>query len=613
MSIFSVVVMGGIFVFLVVHVIWFLIAHGGVNLFNRHGYVHVSHPQVIPTLFSIQNVDDSSSGVPLVNALHNPLYDELRQASFHYDSRNSGHLKEGEEAVALTVDRQELHGGDPLTVSWKYGRNHRGRPVLQPQDVMALYCHNGADDADLTASLIQSTTQLLEIATIAEIQATHQQTILEQQLKNKDKTTSTHHVMRNSKGGKKDNQSIWFIPHFPVYRYSTCEFIVYQRKNVGPALSTPTTQLHYLASSGPIHLTSVTSPFGIHLSGTEHPTEMRVSFSTGSSGTPVASFGTENPPKTNRVTTGTSTTYGASDLCMEPANLTEPGKFSSPGILHTVVMTNLQPNTTYYYKVGLEHGQGVAWSQVFSYVSPLLPGDDSSFSYLVYGDQGCPLDGWSKGGAWTAALAKTQVPQVRAVHHFGDLSYARGAAHMWDAWLAMVEPYASKLPYHVAVGNHEYDYTAGGGDGKDPSGAGLENGFHPEWGNFGDDSGGVRVVLLRHWEPDGKVVVFRCQTKIFTPRFVHIFLFIRNAAFQQQSALPCPTRLIAMVYFGIPMSLEVFILLSCHLNMDYSLVLDNSNGWWQIWHRSTELSRLGWWWKYIDHFTNQKRRGTRMQ
>jgi hypothetical protein len=42
----------------------------------------------------------------------------------------------------------------------------------------------------------------------------------------------------------------------------------------------------------------------------------------------------------------------------------------------------------------------------------------------------------------------------------------------------------------VAVGNHEYDHTDGGGPGKDPSGVETAHGFMPSWGNFAEDSGG---------------------------------------------------------------------------------------------------------------------------
>lgn len=51
------------------------------------------------------------------------------------------------------------------------------------------------------------------------------------------------------------------------------------------------------------------------------------------------------------------------------------------------------------------------------------------------------------------------------------------------------------MPYMVGMGNHEQDHTTGGS--KDPSGAPGE-GWHPWWGNFGDDSGGECGVPMYH-------------------------------------------------------------------------------------------------------------------
>jgi len=53
----------------------------------------------------------------------------------------------------------------------------------------------------------------------------------------------------------------------------------------------------------------------------------------------------------------------------------------------------------------------------------------------------------------------------------------------------MISPFTSKVPLMVAVGNHEYDHLSGGA-GKDPSGLESDEGYHPLWGNFGNDSGG---------------------------------------------------------------------------------------------------------------------------
>jgi acid phosphatase type 7 len=54
----------------------------------------------------------------------------------------------------------------------------------------------------------------------------------------------------------------------------------------------------------------------------------------------------------------------------------------------------------------------------------------------------------------------------------------------------MIESFTPYVPLMISVGNHEYDHTSGGNNGKDPSGINTTNGFMPSWGNFGTDSGG---------------------------------------------------------------------------------------------------------------------------
>jgi len=71
----------------------------------------------------------------------------------------------------------------------------------------------------------------------------------------------------------------------------------------------------------------------------------------------------------------------------------------------------------------------------------------------------------------------------------------------WEQYQALIEPIASRTPYMVSIGNHEYCYLTGGEN--DPSGA-PGNGFHPIWGNYGNDSGGECGVPMfyRYHMPD---------------------------------------------------------------------------------------------------------------
>jgi len=290
--------------------------------------------------------------------------------------------------------------------------------------------------------------------------------------------------------GKEDNS--WWISSFPIIREPTCEFRYWRRDGK---------VLQLVGRTGPLPLAlSLENPTSIHIALTSDPSEMAVQFTTGAAGKPVVEYGPSNgnskvsdfPMRAD----GTSTTYQASDMCQEPANITEPGKFIDPGSLHTVILTGLEPDTEYSYRVGLSTGQGVVWSSTFAFRSALPGGWSKPYSFIAYGDQGCPDDGWALGGNLTASMVRRELDghrngtaPVRLVHHFGDLSYARGSAYLWDAWLDMVEPFASRIPLMVGVGNHEYDHTTGG-IGRDPSGVTTDDGFRPAWGNFRTDSGG---------------------------------------------------------------------------------------------------------------------------
>jgi hypothetical protein len=77
--------------------------------------------------------------------------------------------------------------------------------------------------------------------------------------------------------------------------------------------------------------------------------------------------------------------------------------------------------------------------------------------------------------------------------HVGDVSYANGNPDIWNSFMDGIEPVASRVPYMVAIGNHEYGYRKGSGSAIDPSGA--PGPYQPSWGNFGPDSRGECGVM----------------------------------------------------------------------------------------------------------------------
>jgi hypothetical protein len=74
------------------------------------------------------------------------------------------------------------------------------------------------------------------------------------------------------------------------------------------------------------------------------------------------------------------------------------------------------------------------------------------FVFSVYADQGInphSIDAVSKVLEYN--------PEFHI--HPGDISYGGGNIGVWIKWFKMVEPLASRVPYLIAIGNHEYDGT----------------------------------------------------------------------------------------------------------------------------------------------------------
>jgi len=189
---------------------------------------------------------------------------------------------------------------------------------------------------------------------------------------------------------------------------------------------------------------------------------------------------------------GSSSTYRATDLCNAPANESGPLKFIDPGAIHRVVLAGLPPATRIYYRVG---GAGALnWSEEYSFRSRRpLESEEGNLKFIMYADQALPVPLFE--GAWKMTgqvVSDLEAGYDSFLLHPGDLGYAEGSAYIWDVWGMLVQPIAARVPYMVTVGNHEYDHT---GKRLEPSGA-PPAGWHPSWGNMGDDSaGGERLRI----------------------------------------------------------------------------------------------------------------------
>ena len=330
------------------------------------------------------------------------------------------HLTSG---AILTADPVLVANGGKVTVSW----SHVSSPSLQkPYDWVGLYCPSTADpQAYLDYSFVdESPTYTLGYGSV----------------------------------------------HFTLYNLRTdCEFRYYRNDTYNALMAVSNTVNFKGGRSAPLQG---------HLALTGNPTQMRVSWTTGTPTLPMVFYGL-SADNLLHSSSGVSKTYSLSELCGPPAN--DSVYFIDPGFMHDVLLTNLQPKTTYFYKFG---SNGV-YSEVKTFTTAVAPGDSTPFTFIAYGDMGKTA---SPGANTTVQLVLDEIQNGAAfVMNQGDLSYALGFAMKWDVWMSFIEPCASLAPYMISIGNHEYDHLVGGA--KDPSHAPGE-GFHPKWGNYGYDSGG---------------------------------------------------------------------------------------------------------------------------
>ncbi|KAH9146454.1 hypothetical protein AeRB84_009714 [Aphanomyces euteiches] len=144
-------------------------------------------------------------------------------------------------------------------------------------------------------------------------------------------------------------------------------------------------------------------------------------------------------------------------------NVTSAQRYIPSGIHYKAIIKKIPAGATVVYQVGSAVD---GWSDDKQFVMPNLKSRDPS-SFFVFGDL----------GTWVTATNGTGVPgrslgtisrvaddlakgdrNYQAVLHVGDLSYADSVGYIWEQFHSLIEPVASKIPYLVSVGNHEYCY-----------------------------------------------------------------------------------------------------------------------------------------------------------
>ncbi|KAH9619639.1 hypothetical protein KSS87_022222 [Heliosperma pusillum] len=212
----------------------------------------------------------------------------------------------------------------------------------------------------------------------------------------------------------------------------------------------------------PLPFVTPNKPLYPHLSAVDSTaTAMRVTWVSGSIEPQQVEYGNAKS-KISSVTTFTQ-----ADMCGNAVK--SPAQdfgWHNPGYIHTAVMTGLTPSTISSYKLGSD---SVGWSDNIQFRTPPV-GGSAELRFLAFGDMGkAPQDGtvehYIQPGSLSVAAALTEEVasgKVDSIFHIGDISYATGFLVEWDYFLHQITPFASRLAYMTAIGNHERDYIDSG-------------------------------------------------------------------------------------------------------------------------------------------------------
>lgn len=149
------------------------------------------------------------------------------------------------------------------------------------------------------------------------------------------------------------------------------------------------------------------------------------------------------------VTAQRSVSYAATDCCTAPATTVGPDHWQDPGTFHHATVTGLAPATTYYLR---PTAGGVAGAET-AVRTGAARAAGARTRFVVYGDMATSA---APGAVDTSARVTARLDageQLDFLAHVGDLSYGEGNVAIWNLWMSYIEPYASRLPYAVSIGN----------------------------------------------------------------------------------------------------------------------------------------------------------------
>lgn len=182
----------------------------------------------------------------------------------------------------------------------------------------------------------------------------------------------------------------------------------------------------------------LSGPEQVHLSlSGDDPTKMMVSWVTLTGSSSTVQYGLESH-KLTETASGSVLTYT---------------KAGWVGTIHRAAMTSLQPGAKYFYRVGDVDTN--KWSDVFSFNTiPNTPNRPIVFAVLA--DMAYDTN---SDNTVSSLIKLVDEGKVDVIVHSGDISYADGFMPHFDNFMNKVAPVASRVPYMVTPGNHEFGWN----------------------------------------------------------------------------------------------------------------------------------------------------------
>jgi len=119
---------------------------------------------------------------------------------------------------------------------------------------------------------------------------------------------------------------------------------------------------------------------------------------------------------------------------------------------HSAIIADLEPHTTYVYRVGNGSQDNSYWSEWFQFTTA-YKNMEAPFSFIYFGDaQNNVKSLWSR----VIRNSYRQFPQVNFMLHAGDLINDRDANMEWGEWFHAGSFIHATVPSIMTPGNHEY-------------------------------------------------------------------------------------------------------------------------------------------------------------